>query len=377
MKIGIDARFYGPEGKGLGRYVQKLIENLEKIDEGNHQYHVFLRKNNINVYLPKNKNFKKVIADFKWYSWQEQIKLPFFINKLNLDLVHFCHFNVPWLYRRKFVVTIHDLILFHYPTTKNTTLNKTYYLLKLAIYRFIIKSAARRAKKIITVSNFTKQDILKELRIPEKKISVTLEGCELTFEKNVPETLNVNYRKIKPFLLYVGNAYPHKNLEKLCQAFVLVREKYPDLKLVLVGGDDFFYKRLKKFVRDNEIKNVHFFGFVSDEKLDIIYREALLYVFPSLYEGFGLPPLEALARQLPVASSNKTSMPEILGFSANYFNPEKAKCIAGTIIEMIDSIDEWRAKVAKEGPKILEKFSWLDMAEKTKKVYQNVLKNKE
>jgi glycosyltransferase involved in cell wall biosynthesis len=377
MKIGIDARFYGPEGKGLGRYVQKLIENLEKIDDGSHQYYIFLRKDNFNSYIPRSGNFKKVLADFKWYSWGEQFRFPFLLNRFNLDLMHFCHFNMPWLYKGKFVVTIHDLILFHYPTTKNTTRNKIHYFLKFIIYKFIIKSAAKRAQKIITVSNFTKQDIVNELKISEKKVIVTLEGCEVVFKKNVSITEDNKYKKFKPFLLYVGNAYPHKNLERFCRAFLLIRKRYPNLKLLLVGEKDFFYERLQKFINDNNIQNIHLAGFVSDEELDIIYREALLYVFPSLYEGFGLPPLEAMVRQVPVVSSDRTSMPEILGFSAHYFNPEDVEGIAKSVIEMIDSVDEWKGKIIKESPEILKKFSWLDMAKKTKKVYKNVLKNKE
>ena len=162
LKIGIDARFYGPKGKGLGRYAQKLIEYLEQIDGNSERvYYVFLKKENFNQYVPRHENFKKVLADFNWYSFSEQFVFPFFLNKFNLDLMHFCHFNVPIFYRKKFVVTIHDLILFHYPTVRNTTLNRYYYFFKLLCYKWTIKSAARRADRVIAVSDFTKDDVIK------------------------------------------------------------------------------------------------------------------------------------------------------------------------------------------------------------------------
>lgn len=179
-KIGIDARFYGPKGKGLGRYSQKLIEMLEEIDGGStdREYYVLLKKENFDYYHPTHDNFKKVEADFDWYSFAEQFKFPKFLRSLNLDLVHFCHFNVPLFYRRKFIITIHDLILFHHPTVRNTTLNKAYYALKLVAYQAVIRSAVRRAAKVIAVSHFTKNDLMNELKLPEKKIVTTHEGCD-------------------------------------------------------------------------------------------------------------------------------------------------------------------------------------------------------
>ena len=138
--IGIDARFFGSIGKGLGRYTQKLIENLEKISaQGgpasgwDNQYFVFLRKENFDEYQPRNKNFQKVLADYQWYTFAEQIRMPLLLNKLKLDLVHFPHFNVPFFYRKKFVVTIHDLILLQFPTVRGTTLNPIFYKIYVSV----------------------------------------------------------------------------------------------------------------------------------------------------------------------------------------------------------------------------------------------------
>jgi len=178
MLIGIDARFYGSIGKGLGRYTQKLVEYLEKVDEKN-QYIVFLRKENFEEYQPKNKNFRKELADYRWYSFAEQIFFPFKLRKYKFDLVHFPHFNVPLLYRKKFVLTIHDLILIHFPTVRATTLSPIFYWMKFFAYKCVIKSAIKRSQKIFAVSKFTKKDILETYKkIPEEKICVTYEACE-------------------------------------------------------------------------------------------------------------------------------------------------------------------------------------------------------
>jgi len=140
IRIGIDARFYGPKQKGLGRYVQKLIENLEKKDLNN-EYIIFIRKENWNKYHPTNPNFKKVLADYQWYTLSEQIFMPFKIRQSKVDLMHFPHFNVPILYRMPFIITIHDLILKRFPTRRASTMGPIKYWLKSLAYRLVIFSS--------------------------------------------------------------------------------------------------------------------------------------------------------------------------------------------------------------------------------------------
>lgn len=373
MRIGIDARFYGSLGKGLGRYTQKLIENLEKTDLQN-QYFVFLRKENFDEYQPKNSNFQKVMADYKWYTFSEQINMPAILNKYKLDLVHFPHFNIPIFYRKKFIITIHDLILIHFPTIRGTTLNPFYYWIKFLTYRIIIRHAIKRSEKIITVSNFTKKDILENYKIPSDKISVTYESSDEiptgygSFEK---EKILQKYGIIKPYILYVGNAYPHKNLEALVLAFadIPVQKK---LRLVLVGKEDYFYKELKKKIAKEKISNIVFTNFVSDEELDEIYKNSLFYIFPSLYEGFGLPPIEAMRRGIPVASSDHECMKEVLENSACFFDARKKE----NIREAIESLSEnkgLRDELTRRGLEQARKFSWKEMAEKTLDEYQKIL----
>jgi glycosyltransferase involved in cell wall biosynthesis len=372
MRIGIDARFFGPIGKGLGRYTQRLIENLENIDIVN-DYFVFLRRENFNDYQPKNKKFQKVLTDYNWYTFSEQINMPKILNKHQLDLVHFPHFNVPIFYRKKFVITIHDLILIHFPTVKNTTLNPFYYWLKFAAYKFVIWSAIRRAKKIIAVSNFTREDILKHYSVPRNKVVLTYEACDVHNEKTAENSSEIlkRYVIIKPYIIYVGNAYPHKNLEALVLAFKKIKDKKGDLQLVLVGRENYFYQRLKKMVSEENIGGVNFPGFVPDDDLDVLYKNAELYVFPSLYEGFGIPPLEAMARGVAVASSDHECMKEVLGDAAYYFDANYPDKITEALIFLLDN-NVLKNKLREKGYRQVKKYSWQKMAEDTLKIYQNV-----
>ena len=177
----------------------------------------------------------------------------------------------------------------------------------------------------------------------------------------------------KSYLLYVGNAYPHKNLERLLQAFKVVLKERPGLTLVLVGKIDYFYQRLQKTVKELGLENkIVFTGQISDQKLKHLYQNGLAYVFPSLIEGFGLPGLEAMKQGLPVVCSNQGSLPEIYDQAAVYFNPKDIKEIAMMILKVVNNQD-LRIKLKKMGELQVEKYSWQKCAQQTLKVYENVL----
>ncbi|EKD58504.1 MAG: glycosyl transferase, group 1 [uncultured bacterium] len=370
MQIGIDARFYGSIGKGLGRYTQKLIQHLEQIDNEN-QYVIFLRKENFDDYQSYNKNFKKVLADYKWYSFSEQIFFPLLLHKNKLDLVHFPHFNVPILYFGNFVLTIHDLILTHFPTLHSTMLNPIFYWIKYLAYKFAISSAVRRSQKILTVSEFTKNDLSNKYPESKNKIIVTYEACDdlCHVAKNSSNQVLEKYGIIKQYILYVGNAYPHKNLERLIESFELISSRFPDLRLALVGKEDFFYARLKKMVIEKNIANVQFLGFVSDQDLDVLYRFAEAYVFPSLYEGFGLPPLEAMAKGTAVVSSDHPCMREVLGSAAFYCDARNAGNFADGIMNILENQD-LKQELTQRGYEQIKRYSWDRMAKETLRVYE-------
>ncbi|MDD3486779.1 MAG: glycosyltransferase family 1 protein [Candidatus Moranbacteria bacterium] len=371
MRIGIDARFFGSIGKGLGRYTQKLIENLENIDRENH-YFIFLRRENWDEYQPKSKHFTKVLADIPWYGLREQLQMPKILEKCGLDLVHFPHFNVPVRYRGKFVVTIHDLILFRYPTRRASTLSGPAYFFKKQAYHWVINRAIWKSEKIIAVSEYTKKDILKHFKVPPEKIAVTYEGVD-TFENpslEKPGSVLQKYGIMKPYILYVGNAYPHKNLDRLILVFRELSKKHPDLHLVLAGREDYFYRRLKKFAKEKKTDRIIFPGHIDEIDLPVAYREARLYVFPSLYEGFGLPPLEAMVRNVPVVSSNASCLPEILENSAYFFDPRGVSETAETIDRALTD-NLLRRKLIESGKEQVKKYSWQKMARETLKIYKN------
>jgi glycosyltransferase involved in cell wall biosynthesis len=371
MRIGIDARFFGSIGKGLGRYTQKLIENLEIIDQENH-YFIFLRRENWDEYQPRSKNFTKVLADVPWYTLREQLQMPKIFERCGIDLMHFPHFNVPVSYKGKFVVTIHDLILFRYPTRRASTLSAPTYFLKKMIYHQVIKRAVRNSEKIFAVSKHTKKDVLANFKIDPSKVVVTYESVDTAeeplFEKS--ETIFHKYGIMRPYLLYVGNAYPHKNLDRLILAFKEVSKTHPGLHLVLAGKEDYFYKRLKNFVAQSNVSGVSFPGYISESHLPTVYREAKLYVFPSLYEGFGLPPLEAMARNVPVVSSNASCLPEILGSAAYFFDPRGISETADAIEKILGNV-VLRKRLIAAGQQQIKKYSWQKMARETLEVYKS------
>jgi glycosyltransferase involved in cell wall biosynthesis len=379
-RIGIDARFYGPVGKGLGRYTKEIVDNILRMDS-EHFYVIFLSPENYDLFESENKNVKKVLVKSRWYSWAEQIVFPWQIHKENLDLIHFTHFNVPILNNVKFVVTIHDLILTRFSTRRATMLSPLYYKMKYLAYKLVISRAIHKSEKIIAVSKFTKKDIEKKFKVKKDKIKVIYEGVSdlgiynnenSDKDKKLLKNYNIGDRR---YLLYVGNAYPHKNLEGLLDIFKKIKKDFPSLLLVLVGGDDYFYQRLKKYAQSLNLSNkdVIFTNYVSDKDLASLYRNSLAYVFPSLYEGFGLPPLEAMAHNCPVVSSNRTSLPEILGEAALYFDPNNNIDVYEKLKKIIKN-KHLRQELVEKGKMQINQYNWFSSAYSTYKLYLEILK---
>lgn len=378
QRIGIDARFYGPIGKGLGRYTQEIVDNLIKIDTTN-EYVIFLYKENFQEFDCDGVRIKKVLLNIRWYTLAEQILFPFYIWREKLDLMFFPHFNVPILTPKKYIITIHDLILTKFPTVRATTLSPWLYRIKDLAYRITIRLAVWRAKKIIAVSEYTKKDLIDNFRLDEKKITVTYEGVA-NLSKNrdslFAEKLNNNqvlekYKISKPFLMYVGNSYPHKNLDGLVDIFPEILRQYPDMKLILVGKEDYFYARIKKYTeskglyqKDDNNSKIIFPDYVPDKDLEILFKNAVAYVFPSKYEGFGLPPMEAMAKGCPVVSSNASCLPEILGEAAIYFDPENKNEMIAQINKIITD-ENLRAELIKKGYEQAKKYNWWECARLT------------
>ena len=438
MKICIDTRLYGPaKNKGLGRYVEQLVKNLpctrtSSVQGIGIEFLVLLCKDNWDECVFREPTprpgsgfstgsldspgatgvtrgdsggkFKKVLADYKWYSFAEQIFLPLKLWRLKCDLVHFPHFNVPLLYRGKFVVTIHDLIMYKFPDERATTRNKLVYKIKYWLHKIVVKSAVKRAERVIVVSEWTKKDVAREFNLDFQKIVVTHLGFEFGGNQklrnsvaSLPEIkskdspaacgVSASLRKLRddeieinvlekygvkrPYLLYAGNAYPHKNLERLIKVFNLVKKNYPDLQLVLVGKNDYFYDELKAYSLQLTV-DVVFTDYIFNGELAELYKNAQAYIFPSLYEGFGLPGLEAMSCGLPVVSSNASCLPEIYGRAALYFNPNDIDDMSKKIIQILDS-EELRRELTSKGFEQLKKYSWRGCIKKTLSVYAHLL----
>ena len=361
MKIGIDARFVGPQGTGLGKYTEKLILNLAKIDKKN-QYAIFLRENNWSFLKLNNfKNFTKVLADVPWYSLSEQYKMPSIFSAQNLDLMHVPHFNMPILYKGKFAVTIHDLILHKFKESAATTKNPIIFKLKRFGYKKVIENAVYKSQKIIVPSKFVKSDILKNFKVHPSKIVVTYEAAEEEYFQKTHHSSLITHH----YLLYVGNAYPHKNLTSLLDAVKILKSR-----LIIVCPRDVFSERLKNEVAKRGLeKSVELKGYLNPEELSKLFRKASAYVFPSLSEGFGIPGLNAMAAGLPVVCSNIPVLKEVYGEAAYYFDPNDPKDIAKKIKSVLSSVKA-RSDLVEKGRNQAQKYSWPKMARQTLKVYE-------
>lgn len=363
--IGIDARLW--QETGIGRYIRNLVLNLSEFDKVN-TYVFFAKRTDFEEIKKSAKNLKyEVIAcEIPWHSVKEQLEFPRQLNKYHLDLMHFPYFSVPAFYNKPFIVTVHDLIMNHFPTGRATTLPLPFYLAKKLGYSVIIKNAILKSKKIITPSLSTKQEILDHYTVSEKKIEITPEGID----RNIINFKPAIFKEKHPYFLYVGNAYPHKNVEKLIEAFQIFSEKHPEYMLRLVGRKDFFYKRL---IADIKIPQVEFMGYVDDSDLAKLYKYSHATFIPSLMEGFGLTVLEAMNMGSLVACSDIPSLKEVAGENALYFNPKDILSIAGVMESASVMSGKDRDSIISKSKKHIEKYSWQNMAKETIDVYNSCL----
>lgn len=366
-KIGIDVRLWGVKHAGIGRYTEELIKNLQIIDRENN-YVLFCRMEDLDK-IPGAPRWKKVIADIPHYSIREQIELPGIFSKEKLDLLHVPHFNVPILYRGKFIATIHDVLWHEFRGVDATTLPAPLYLIKHLGYRFVVNNTLHRAVKIITPTNTIKKNLIEKFSILPERIVVTYEGSPTHFHISIYESKKVleKYQIKKPYILYVGSLYPHKNVESIVRA---LKEMKEGLTLVIVSSRNVFTERFIEFVKkEGARKLVKFLGYVPDKELAVLYKNAEAFVFPTLSEGFGLPGLEAMTAGTPVLCSDIPVLREVYGDAALYFNPKDANDIANKIQQILTGGDLTRSVLVKAGEKRIKQFSWREMAEETLQVY--------
>jgi glycosyltransferase involved in cell wall biosynthesis len=341
------------------------LHYLEQVDTVN-SYTVIVPSKDLNFWQPKNPNFSVVAGDFPNYSFAEQTKFKKFLDELAPDLVHFCMPQQPIRYKGKTVTTFHDLSLLR---VYNSDKNWLVYHAKQLVGRYVFKRVAKQTNRIITPTDFVKQDVAVNLKVPLDKITRTYEAADITIEATTPYT-----HPFKKYLLYVGQQSDYKNIPRLAAAHQKLLETHPDLGLILVGKLNAGARANKELFEKNDYKNIVFTDFIPNSQRDWLYQHAEAYIFPSLTEGFGLPGLEAMGYGAPVISSDATCLPEVYGDAAQYFNPLDIDNIA-TSIDTVISDETLQKELARKGYFKIKEYSWKRMAEQTLQVYNEVLTN--
>jgi glycosyltransferase involved in cell wall biosynthesis len=371
MKIGIDARMYGPKtATGLGAYIQELIKHIKLLDDHN-QYVIFMNNPEYENFK-ETANVKKVLVDCPWYSFAEQVKLPFIFWKHKLDVLHVPHFNVPILYPRKMIVTIHDITPVFFPGPK---VKKSFFR-KMA-YSLVLKTALKRSKKIITISNHTKKLLVENLGAKEDKIEVVYLGLNTLFESKSHQPLSENLKNklgiSKNYLLYVGVWRDHKNLPTLILAYNQLRQagNYEG-QLVLAGKPDDRYPEIMQTIKQSAfVEDIILPGFIDEQDLGYLYAGADIFILPSFHEGFGLVVLEAAACQTPVVASSSTSVPEIMGIAGCYFNPKEPEDLSKVLALVLSDQVKYQ-EMQNIGLKLTEKYNWRECVTHTIKIYEKI-----
>lgn len=374
MKVAIDVRTVLPNRSGVGNYVLHLIQNLRKVDPDSIYFFLSLKKNLsfLGPLAPEQNPLQTVfshenhpLGDF----WEHFI-LPIRLMKKGIDVFHGPASLIP--FRRdhyQVVVTIHDLVAFLFPETIP---------LKYGAYmRYLLRQAVKRANKIISVSHHTRQDLIEILKVPSEKIVVIHEAPSPIFrpyDRNKVRTLlKERYGIKKKYIYHLGNIEPRKNLIVLLQAFTRVcQELGTEYQLVVSGQKGWLIRSLSHFLKNYPMRDqVLFTGYVPMEDLPLLMNGAEIFVFPSLYEGFGLPVLEAMSCGTPVISSNRSSIPEIVGSAGVLIDPTDVQELAHRIVYLLRNGEE-RRRLSLLGKDQAARFSWEEVARKTLDVYRSV-----
>ncbi|MEK7602628.1 MAG: glycosyltransferase family 1 protein [Patescibacteria group bacterium] len=363
MHIVIDARI---RLASTGKPVERLLEYLQGLDSKN-LYTILLAKDDL--WQPTAKNFTAKSCPYPIFSFNpiNQITLALFIARLRPDLVHFTLTGQqPIFYFGKQTTFTHDLTMLRF--VRPGRLPNWLHKIRMWGYRFLLWQSHKKAEKILVPSEFVRDDVYKKYLFTRRKIVVTPEASEppISASEVEPKDPPTN------FLLYVGTAFPHKNLTKLVDAFAELKLKHPDLKLIFVGKREYHSKQLEKSIKNNpNVNDIIFTGFIELAELKWYYNRAAVYVFPSLSEGFGLPGLEAMAHGCPVASSNATCLPEVCKDAAEYFDPENAQDMTKAIQKILGN-PKRRAELVANGKKVVAGYSWKRMVEQTLQVFNDI-----
>jgi glycosyltransferase involved in cell wall biosynthesis len=366
MHIAIDARIISTT---TGRYVERLVTYLDQLDSP-HDYTILVLEKDKDYWKPTKPNFKVVVADFKQYSFQEQLGFGRFLRQLKPDLVHFCMPQQPLLYTGPTITTVHDLTLLH--IKENDDMSSSTLRFKQLVFRSLLHRVIARSDRIITPTKFTADDVMAFHKIPADRITVTYESADIISSK--PKVVS-KYKNV-PFLLMVGRTETFKNHRGAIEAMQAMLWRDPKLRMVVVGKRDQSSYDLENWVLTNGYRNIDFFGFASDDQLAWLYNNCRGYIFASYMEGFGLPGLEAMKHGAPVAASNSSCLPEVYGKAAVYFNPDDVAEMSEVMGKLLNNKD-LRKQLIAAGHKRADQYSWQRMAKQTLTIYDEVLKKKQ
>jgi len=372
MRIAIDIRKVSEFG--VGSHIWNLIRNLSKLDSEN-AYFLMGSRRQMHEFGPLGRNFHSIDVPEEESLLTYMIRTPIRLRSHRIDVFHVPHYEAPLFVPCRLVVTIHDCVHLLFPQEGSS---------KFQNYRGYLytKYVLRWASHIIAVSGSTRQDLMNIFDLPGEKISVIHNALDGRFtaghdpeeQKQVLE----RYQLKDPFILYVGQIKPHKNIDRLIEAFAVLRselgesKKYKNLKLIIIGDAISKHPNLRlTVVRSGVQQDVRFFGFVPGKVLQVFYEAAVIFASPSLYEGFGLPPLEAMANGTPVVASNTASLPEVLDDAAILVTPENVFEISRAMkILLTDQV--LRQQTVEKGLRQVRKFSWKTAAEGVLQIYQDV-----
>ncbi|HET6176547.1 MAG TPA: glycosyltransferase family 1 protein [Candidatus Sulfotelmatobacter sp.] len=374
VKIGIDIRRMTEFG--VGTYIRNIVRTLGRLDHEN-EYLLIGPAAKVEEIGALPPNFQTVAMSAPERSVQGYREFRTALQRLNCDLVHIPNlFSIPRALPCRYVMTVHDL-LEHMSRAREQ--NGFWRSLHFQLTKRVLRGAAR----IFAVSNFTRNEIEKLFEIPSERIEVVYNAIDERFLRGHAtaadrELIAKRYQVTYPFLLYAGRISSHKNVVRMIEAFSALKtelerdQAYPDLKLIIIGDDLSGNPDLRRTVVRSDVQNdVRFLGFVPIEVLRIFYDEAKIFVFPSLYEGFGLPPLEAMAHGTPVVTSNVSSLPEVVGNAAVLVNPENVFEIMRALHKVL--MDQaLRDRMKERGYVQAAKFSWDKSVTRILQAYRQV-----
>lgn len=362
---------------GIGNYIERILYEFEKEDikkklllfgsENRYEYQKINLESNTsltNSIFSKNRLLRVL--------W-EQIILPIKAKRNNINLMHCPAHVIPLLSSStKTILTIHDLAFKLFPETFKWQ-NRVY-------LNFIVPLSIKNADKIIAVSKNTKEDLIREYNVNKDKIKVIYNGLDDKYkiidDKVKLDSVKTKYNLPNDYILYLGNLEPRKNIVNLIKAYSLYKSKSNNIKLVIAGGKGWLYEDIFSLVKEKKLeKDVIFTGYVDEEDIVALYNAANLFVYPSLYEGFGLPPLESMACGTPVITSNVSSLPEVVGNAAITVDPYNIKELSEKINKILSNKD-LQNKMIQRGIERAKQFTWDKTARETIKVYEDVLNKK-